>query len=74
MRPTLLNLEIIVSSESNGEGSAPFANVPFEIDPSLRPSRTFHEGPPLCKIISKITFDCEASSKVELLEIKINFS
>lgn len=38
LRPTLLNLEVIVFSVSNGEGIARFASVPFETNPSLLPS------------------------------------
>jgi len=38
LRPTLSNLEMIVSSVSNGEGIALFASVLFETNPSLRPS------------------------------------
>ena len=49
LRPTLVNFEMIVSSESNGEGSTRFASVPFETVPSLLPSRTFQKGPPLYK-------------------------
>lgn len=47
LRPILVNFEMMVSNGSNGEGSASFASVPFETVPSLRPSRTFQEGPPL---------------------------
>lgn len=51
LRPTLTNFETIVSSGSNGEGSAAFARDPFETVPSLRPSGTFHEGPPLYQML-----------------------
>jgi len=38
---------MMVSNGSNGEGRAVFASVPFDTVPSLRPSKTFQEGPPL---------------------------
>lgn len=53
-RPTSLNFEMMVSSVSNGEGIARFASVPFEINPSLRPSWTYQKGPPLCKNVNTI--------------------
>jgi hypothetical protein len=37
LSPTLSNLEMIVSSVSNGEGIARFARVLFDTNPSLRP-------------------------------------
>lgn len=52
-----MNLETIVSSGSKGEGIAKFANVPFDIDPSLRPSKTLQEGPPLYNIVIFITLE-----------------
>ena len=54
LRPTLSNLEMIVSSVSNGEGIALFASVLFETNPSLRPSWTYQKGPPLYKMWSQL--------------------
>lgn len=54
LRPTLSNLEIIVSSVSKGEGIARFARVLFETNPSLRPWLTYQKGPPLCKMLSQL--------------------
>lgn len=47
LRPILVNFEMMVFNGSNGAGSTSVASVPFETVPSLRPSRTFQEGPPL---------------------------
>jgi hypothetical protein len=47
LSPTLSNLDMIVSSVSNGEGIARFARVLFDTNPSLRPCWTYQKGPPL---------------------------
>ena len=47
--PTSVNFETIEFNGSNGEGSPKFARDPFETVPSLRPSKTLHEGPPVCQ-------------------------
>lgn len=47
LRPASLNFAMMVSNGSNGAGRALFARVPFDTLPSLRPSKTFQEGPPL---------------------------
>jgi len=47
LRPASANFAMMESNGSNGEGRALFASVPFDTVPSLRPSKTFQEGPPL---------------------------
>ena len=54
-RPTFLNLEVILYSESNAEGSD--WSVPFmliDTNPSRLPYKTLHVGPPLCKPLQNV--------------------
>jgi hypothetical protein len=44
-------LDVVLARLSNGEGMELLAPAWFAVKPSLLPSRTFHEGPPDCKIV-----------------------
>jgi len=45
-RPTAVNLALISSRVSKGDGRERFARARFAVVPSLLPSGTAHEGPP----------------------------
>ena len=49
LRPTAWNLSVMLPTDSKGAGSDKSAPVLFATSPSLLPSKTLHDGPPLCK-------------------------